>query len=260
MREDILKRKNDILRWIDEERPKSYISKELHCKQETLNLYLRKMGIEYAGQQNKPGQAKSERISALEYLKRPSIKSHVLKRKLIEDGIKKCECEICQSYMWQGVPLPLELHHKDGNHYNNELDNLQILCPNCHSIQEGNSGSNMGKYTKNDKRSAPKQKSIKSTKPSSQKRENTYCIKCGKKLSGKGKTGLCAKCSRESQRVVERPSRDELKHLIRTQSFLSIGYKYGVSDKAIEKWCVAVNLPHKSREIKRMTDIEWEAI
>lgn len=45
-----------------------------------------------------------------------------------------------------GVYLPLELHHKDCNHFNNTLDNLQILCPNCHSIQIGNCGANIGKY------------------------------------------------------------------------------------------------------------------
>ena len=48
--------------------------------------------------------------------------------------------------MWQGKKLPLELHHKNNNHYDNSLINLQILCPNCHSIQEGNSGANIGKY------------------------------------------------------------------------------------------------------------------
>jgi 5-methylcytosine-specific restriction endonuclease McrA len=45
------------------------------------------------------------------------------------------------------VHLPLELHHKDRNHFNNDLNNLQILCPNCHSIQEGNAGANIGKYS-----------------------------------------------------------------------------------------------------------------
>ena len=34
---------------------------------------------------------------------------------------------------WMGKPIPLELHHKDGNHYNNDLSNLEILCPNCHA-------------------------------------------------------------------------------------------------------------------------------
>jgi 5-methylcytosine-specific restriction endonuclease McrA len=34
---------------------------------------------------------------------------------------------------WQGRPLSLELHHIDGNRQNHLLDNLVILCPNCHS-------------------------------------------------------------------------------------------------------------------------------
>lgn len=53
MRTDILKRKNEILQWISEERPKCYICQQLGCKQETLNSYLKKMNIEYAGQQAK---------------------------------------------------------------------------------------------------------------------------------------------------------------------------------------------------------------
>ena len=55
MRTDILERKEDILQWIREERPKSYMCQQLSCKQTTLNSYLEKMGIEYAGQQNKKG-------------------------------------------------------------------------------------------------------------------------------------------------------------------------------------------------------------
>ena len=71
------------------------------------------------------------------------ISSHKLKEKLIKDGIKENKCEICGCSMWQGVMLPLELHYIDNNHNNNALENLQILCPNCHSIQEGNAGVNM---------------------------------------------------------------------------------------------------------------------
>ena len=49
MRTDILARKEEILQWIAEEQPKNYMCKQLGCKQETLNSYLKKMGIEYAG-------------------------------------------------------------------------------------------------------------------------------------------------------------------------------------------------------------------
>ena len=43
------------------------------------------------------------------------------------------ECEKCHISEWMGQKLTLELHHIDGDHYNNSLENLQILCPNCHS-------------------------------------------------------------------------------------------------------------------------------
>lgn len=63
----------------------------------------------------------------------PYIKSSDLKLRLFKENIKKKECEICQRTMWNNDTLPLELHHKDCNHYNNQLDNLQILCSNCHT-------------------------------------------------------------------------------------------------------------------------------
>lgn len=44
---------------------------------------------------------------------------------------RKCEC--CGLTEWQGQPINLEVHHKDGNRSNNDLSNLQLLCPNCHS-------------------------------------------------------------------------------------------------------------------------------
>ena len=150
MRTDILERKNEILQWIEEERPKAYMCQQLGCKQDTLNSYLKKMGIEYAGQQSKKGQRKGgkEYKPALYYIKNNlPIHSYKLKEKLIRDGLKKDCCALCGISEWQGKKLPLELHHKDGNHYNNSLENLEILCPNCHSIQEGNSGANKGKYS-----------------------------------------------------------------------------------------------------------------
>ena len=150
MRTDILERKNEILQWIEEEQTKAYICQQLNCKNDTLNTYLQKKGIEYKGQQSKKGQFKGGNAykDALYYIENDvQIPSHRLKLKLIRDGLKKSECEICGLSKWQGVDLPLELHHKNNNHFDNSLENLQILCPNCHAIQEGNSGKNVGKYT-----------------------------------------------------------------------------------------------------------------
>lgn len=151
MRTDILERKEEILQWIAEEQPKCYMCQQLGCKQETLNAYLKKMGIDYAGQQAKKGQykgGKEYKPASYYFDNTHPIKSFSLKEKLFRDGLKEKKCEICGVSMWQGIELPLELHHKNGKHNDNNFDNLQILCPNCHSIQEGNSGANKGKYTK----------------------------------------------------------------------------------------------------------------
>ena len=51
---------------------------------------------------------------------------------LFSRNIKERKCEYCKNTEWEGKPIPLEVHHKDGNKYNNELSNLEILCPNCH--------------------------------------------------------------------------------------------------------------------------------
>lgn len=53
------------------------------------------------------------------------------------------KCEQCGSETWLGKPITLEVHHKDGNHLNNELNNLMLLCPNCHSYTENWRGKNI---------------------------------------------------------------------------------------------------------------------
>ena len=51
---------------------------------------------------------------------------------LIKEGIKKNKCEECGTSKWQGKPLCIQLHHIDGNRKNNLLENLKMVCPNCH--------------------------------------------------------------------------------------------------------------------------------
>ena len=106
------------------------------------------MEIEYTGNQGGKGIKTSNQYkTAEEYAQGTVVKSHILKLKLVRDGVKEEKCELCGLAEWQGVKIPLELHHKDGDHFNNEIENLQILCPNCHAIQNGNSGANVGRYS-----------------------------------------------------------------------------------------------------------------
>jgi hypothetical protein len=61
------------------------------------------------------------------------IKSYNLKRRLISEGYLEHKCYKCELKQWNDKPIPIELEHKDGNSENNSLDNLTILCPNCHA-------------------------------------------------------------------------------------------------------------------------------
>lgn len=74
-----------------------------------------------------------------------TILSHTLKLRLFKEGIKERICESCKLTEWLGKPMPLELNHLNGKHKDNRLENLQILCPNCHAQTSNYRGKNIGK-------------------------------------------------------------------------------------------------------------------
>jgi 5-methylcytosine-specific restriction endonuclease McrA len=55
---------------------------------------------------------------------------------------QECKCNTCGNDKWQDKDIPLELEHKDGNHFNNERSNLELLCPNCHALTDTWRGRN----------------------------------------------------------------------------------------------------------------------
>lgn len=69
-----------------------------------------------------------------------------LKNLIISNGLKDHKCECCGLTEWNNKPIPIELHHIDGDRNNNSIDNLQIICPNCHAQTENYKSKNRKSY------------------------------------------------------------------------------------------------------------------
>lgn len=173
-------------------------------------------------------------------------------------------CQICG---YNKVNTALEFHHLDptkkdfhlGSNTNcswekarNEIQKTILVCANCHrEIHAGLIDNNILKTGFDEEKAKEIDKIIQDLKIHKIK----YCKKCGKEISAKAT--YCQECSHIAQRIVERPTREELKDLIRNNTMVSIGKQFDVSDNAIRKWCKAVQLPEKKTEINSYSDEEW---
>lgn len=166
--------------------------------------------------------------------------NHGLKTRYLRLRTSPYVCDVCGISEWRGLPLSLHLDHINGNHRDNRLENLRLICPNCDSQQITYRG---------------RHERVKFT------RSQNTCSLCGIKISY-GST-YCRKCASRIHATNCRKftiDRDELKRLIRTTPFTTIAKQYGVTDNAIRKRCKFFNLPYKSSEIKKISEEDWETI
>lgn len=150
------------------------------------------------------------------------------------------KCSICGlEPIWQGKELTLILDHINGINNDDRLENLHWVCPNCNQQLETTGYKKMRTPIK----------------------EKKYCIDCGVEINSK--STRCLSCAAKQQIVpLEKMpiTREELKELIRTTPFTTIGTMYGYSDNAIRQWCDKFNLPRTKNDIKSYSDKEWELI
>lgn len=155
------------------------------------------------------------------------------------------QCEQCG---WHEInpftqKIPLEIHHKDGQPLNNTPDNLQVLCPNCHALTpnfKNNGGGRPGRISS-------------AARPSKK-----LCVDCGAEIFST--STRCRSCEAKRRKMDKPISREELKQLIRTQSFVAIGKQFLVADNTIRKWCQSYNLPHRKKDINSYSDEEWKNV
>lgn len=173
------------------------------------------------------------------FIENSSACQSTLRKQYKEGQYTSYICSICgQEPFWQGKKLTLILDHINGNNTDDRLENLRWVCPNCNQQLETTGGSNSRKYDKK------------------------YCPDCGKEIHHLSER--CKSCYlkyRKNQSGSTIPvSRDELKNLIRSTSFVKLGEEFGVSDKAIVKWCINYNLPSRKKDIKQFSDEQWKLI
>jgi hypothetical protein len=71
--------------------------------------------------------------------------THKLKNRLLKEGLFERKCYECGLTEWRGHPIPIELEHKNGINTDHRLENLTLLCPNCHAQTSTYRGKNKRK-------------------------------------------------------------------------------------------------------------------
>ena len=141
------------------------------------------------------------------------IQHHVyifLLNKLFNLKLKQRICELCsQGEIWNEKKISLILDHINGNHYDNRLENLRIVCPNCNATLDTHCGKNKTK-------------------------RNIKILNLGLTLNQKHDLRVFNK--NIEKRKCERPVKEDLKKMIKENGMTYVAEKYKISYNAVKKW------------------------
>lgn len=170
------------------------------------------------------------------------VSTDKLRKRLLKEGIKEHKCECCNNTEWMDKPISLELHHINGIKDDLRIENLQILCPNCHAFTDNYRGKNIKPNSQEENSTIESCKIIfKDEEIIKPKKEIIlkYCENCGVLLEGKKRQNKY--CSVECYRELSKGKRPSVFELIEKfkelKNFVQVGKFYNVSDNAVRKWC-----------------------
>jgi len=147
-----------------------------------------------------------------------------LKKKLYSEGLKEKRCEICgiDENWFNGSKIVHILDHINGDPFDNRIENLRIVCPNCNSTLETSCSGN-------------KVKKIYDVVNDEYKNAKIYKkCNCGKIILIGSK--MCSQCNGEYKRKVDRPDLETILKDVKELGYVGAGKKYGITDNGLRKW------------------------
>ena len=170
--------------------------------------------------------------------------SRELKR-LIEINLIKNKCNLCNMLpIWQHKELTLHLDHINGKHDDNRIENLRLLCPNCHSQTDTYCGKNK-KYRQRGSNPQAEAGNFKfPVLTNFTLAAYNKCKTCDKIIADN--SNFCKKCYKRKTKI-SWPTNEELEKLVWSISTSQLAKQLGVSDNAISHRCKKMNIKKPPR-------------